>query len=441
MNSRRFACDVGRAVCAVWIVMLACLLLAASTTRAASLAVASPEGPVSITLRPDGATVRETVQVDLPAAVSRIHFPGIPAGADLSSIAILDRRRDVQLVDWSPAEPWQRNAMDFSIEGPAATLHFEQRVVSTNAHAARGVVATLTGRTSGRRSFDVAYRTTGLPWRIHYDVLVRGDLARLQDPVSIDVDGWVEVENATGRDYTGVSLSVVGPDTLGEPDPVRPPGILELDEDSPLADLWRFQPPAPRVPHRYEIGRGIDLPAGRAVLIGYLNIVRRPVQQRLIVRAADIPTDVRTRGAAPQRIITFENAEDFAGGRSIPPGPAAIHLGSRASLYQLAWFKHTPVKSLIQIELGQADGIFVRRVARRRVERVEGGFEQVFELRIENTLEQKAQIIIDEVPPLGEGWTLLRASHAYETRDRRIVFTPTVNAGAELVVNYTVRVL
>lgn len=398
---------------------------------------AGHDGPVYITIRPEGATVRESVRAEFPGTEAVLRFAEIPVEAEPSSFIVRDRRREVRLLDWWTAGVTDRGMPVAERKGSAVALDFTREP----AVAGPGWSARMQAAGAGRTSFDLIYRMTGLSWRVYYDVLVRGNPAGMTNPVAIDVEGWVEIDNRTARNFSNVHLVVTGPDTLGRVEPVKPPGFLELDEDNPMSDVWRFQPPDPLMPHRYVINKGLSLPAGRVTTIPYVQVARRPVERRLLIRAENIPTDTRQRGASPSMLLALENNREYAGGRAAPPGRAAIHLGSRATMFQEAWFKHTPARAEILIDMGVVPGVHVRRVTRGRIERVDGGYEQVYEIRIENTLDQSLQLVIDETPPFVQNWTLLRATQSHEMRDRRIIFTPTIRPRGEAVFQYTLRIL
>ncbi len=270
---------------------------------------------------------------------------------------------------------------------------------------------------------------------------MRGSLTNLADAVSVDVNGFVEVMNLTGRAYENVRLEVIGPDTLGEPPARKPPGILDVLDFHPMADRWLFRPRDPLTPQRYTVGEGINLPAGRSSQLAYVSARRRPAEQRLMFRAGEIPTETRGPGAAPYLLITFDNKKDYAGGRPTPPGEAVIHVGNRSgSIYQRAWFKHTTVDGEIRIDLGRIDGVFARRVDRGGTPRPDGVTEQMYEIRIDNRTPHRVGMLIEEAPPVAATWQVLRSSIPHQMLNRRLLFTPEIPPRTETTFNYTLRV-
>ncbi len=418
---------------AIWLTFA----VSAGTTLAREPVEARAAGSVSISIRPNLAMVRETFEVSLPARNARILLPDIPSDAIDDGLQLIDTRRELKLTGWSRAISRPENQINIT---PDNNLHV--RFDQPPGGARKGKLEIeVSARTAGPKRFDLVYAVTGLTWRANYDVLVRGSLTNLADTVSVDVDGFVEVMNNTGRTYENVRLEVIGPDTLGEPPARKPPGILDVLDFHPMADRWLFRPPDPLTPNRYSVGDGIALAAGRSSQLAYVSARRRSVEQRLMIRAGDIPTDSRGPGTAPSLLVTFDNNNEYAGGRATPPGEAVIHVGNRSgSIYQRAWFKHTPVDGEIRIDMGRIEGVFARRVDRGATPRPDGGSERVYEIRIDNRLPHRARMIIEESPPINATWHVLRSSIPHQMLNRRIIFTPEISPRAETVVNYTLRV-
>lgn len=393
-------------------------------------------GPVSMILYETMAVVRETITVNIPGTSAVVRMAEFPSAADASSLSVVGRRGDVQLQEWRLPVTGGPSLRP-EVNGRQVKVALKPAPASVDA----GIELVLETVLPGEKKIDLVYVMTGITWRVTYDVLLRGDLRDITSPMSIDVEGWIELSNSTTRTFRQARLSLIGTDTLGESPEPKEPGFLDLDDNTPLADMWRFQLPEPRPSHIYPFEGVIDLPAHRTTLVSLLSVTRKPVDRILVLRAEEIPTDTRSRYATPSQVIRFENAADYGGNRSVPPGTALIHLGNqRSSLHQKAWFKHTLAQGEIRLDMGKLEGIRARRIDRGRHTIAGGYMEQAFELRIENTFDKPVSLIIDEQPPTTLTWTPIRSNHPYERRDRRLIYKPTVEANAELVIQYTLRV-
>jgi len=395
-------------------------------------------GPARITITEGYAVVRETYEATLTSTFTHVWIPDIPSHTDVSSLSLVDKSGGTKLLSWSVPEPDVPSGLRPVVSGRSVRFDMENYA----APVATNVQLHIQSSSAGRRQFDLVYVMTGLSWRATYDVLLRGDLKNIASPMSIDVDGWVEIFNTSSRTFTQAWITIIGADSEGIPRPAKLPGILDLDEDSPLADLWRHQSEVKKAANLYPLKTPVMLPANETVMVSLVSVSRKPVDRILLLRSEEIPTDARGGGGVnPDQIIQFQNAADYGGGRSVPPGNALIHVGSlRSSLHQNAWFKHTPAQGDIRIDMGKFPGITAWRVDRGRVARVGGGYEHRFELRINNHLEQEVTILLTEQPPIGLTWSILRSNQKYDLIDRRLIFRPVAPAKSEVVIQYTLSV-
>ena len=391
-------------------------------------------GPAKIIIGDDAAVVRESFQIMMTSSVMRVLIPDFPAEAMASSVNLVGASR-IKLLAWRLSELTESTVWSPHLSGRSVRFDMENR----QPPAFSGLQLELQAPSPGLHRFDLSYVVTGLSWRATYDVLLRGDLQNINSPMSIDVDGWIELNNQTARAYTQAVVTVVGMDTKGMVPQVKEPGILELDEESPLADLWRFESPARAAANLYVLNRAVDLPSSQSIMLSFVSVARKPVTRVLVFQSEEIPTDARGASyALPSQVIHFQNAADYGGGRSVPPGTAVIQLGSlRSSIYQEAWFKHTPALGNIRIDMGKFSGLTARRVDRGRVPRVGGGYEQRYDIMIANHLEEPVSIVLAEQPPLNFAWSVLRSNMKYDLLDRRLVFQPVAPAKSELVIQYT----
>lgn len=418
------------------------LLVASAFARPAGgePVVARAVGPMTLLVDAHRAVVRGSYEVTLADTNGSVRIDDLPPEADLGTLSLIDRRRELRL------HAWARTAG--SPRPPPIVTRASGRQVTADwnpdpdpARLDPGLDLTLRLLEPGTKRFDLVYVVTGISWRVTYDVLLRGELRDVAGPMSMDVEGWVEVSNATSRAYRDARLLLVGTDSLGFAPEAKAPGILELDDDTPLADLWRHQAPEPTTAHFYTVEKRVDLDAHASRQVSLVSVTRKPVERVLVVRAEQIPTDVRSRFAHPSQIIRFDNAGDYGGNRAVPPGRALIHIGNqRSALHQQAWFKHTPANGEITLDVGPMTDIRIRRVDRGRRALPGGFYEHQFELRMENSFPFPVSLIVDEQPPFRLAWTPVRSSLPFEQRDRRLIFRPTISANGELVLTYTLRV-
>jgi len=431
----------GQAIRAI-VVVVSVLAFAGPVAAFDSFAELRAIRPPQLTIRPDGAVVRESFEILIAQTNTRVRLDGVPRDADPASIMVIDKMGDLKLLEWRTFESRPTGTQNVAPEGKGIRIDLEG-AWSARPDTPLSMEATLESRITGARKFDLVYAVTGMTWRSSYEVLIRGEISDINSALSMDVDGWIHIDIPTGRAYSNASVTVIGPDLQGYLPPTghKPPGILDLDDDSPLADLWRETPADPYTSHVYPLSRPVTIPAQQSIMVSRVAVARKPVQRLLVVKAEDIPTDTYIQYGKPSQIITFQNESDYGGDSAVPPGPALIHIGSqRLTVYQRAWFKHTPASGEIRIDMGPVAGIKARRINRGFVKMAGGGYEQTFELRVQNDLSQTARVLIDEEPPVFNlAWTLLRANHPFEEVDQRLRFNMEINPNAESIIQYTVR--
>ncbi len=301
------------------------------------------------------------------------------------------------------------------------------------------LVATLATDLPRPRDFDVAYLVRGPDWRASYQLVVRTDPDREDAPVSMDVEGRVTVQNAGGGSWTNATLRLVGTDVRPRP-PAREPGFLDIDETSPLADLWRDAPAQEHTTFAYDFDRPVNLNAGEERSFTFVSATRCPAERRFIMKSTDIPADTIEPGRPLRHSIILRNDAEHGLGRDLPAGVAQIFVGSvRATLGESAWLDRTPAGGEIRIELGPSSHVRGLRRSLARTPGTPGQITEDFEVEIRNGLDSAAHVEVEEQPPARQDWTLLRTSAACEIRGRRLCYRLEVPAHDRLVIRYTIR--
>jgi len=419
-------------------------LLGTIAVFAASAAYANeeaiPQPGARLIVREDHYVIRESWRVAMTGSVTVCHLRDFPTAADASSIVFDGRREGLNLQELTRASQEPSTAVSAVQSERAVRIDLVDTAGKTGVLEAPELQAVVSGPKAGAASFDLTYKATGITWDVHYDVVVRGALSDFDNTLAVDVEGRVHLFNHTERSYSNAVIGLAVGDSGGQKPPLKQPGFLLLEEDSPLSDLWRHTPPDLLIPHRYDFSGRHELPAGRLASITHVSVQRKPVRREIFIRSEQIPTDARSAAGVPRLVIKLKNEADYGRGKAVPPGPASVYLGSQqATIYQQAWFNHTPADGDIEIDMGAYEGLSVRRFTRERIERIDG-YEQSYELRLENRNKQKVPVTMDESPPLTESWTFLRSSAPVDKRNRRLAYSLSMPAESQMIVQYAVRV-
>ena len=90
---------------------------------------------------------------------------------------------------------------------------------------------------------SLTYRLPDFNWTAAYRVIVRGIGPRSIEAVQVDLTGTLRIANESAANFPKARISVYGVDSAFLP-PRKPFGLLALNPDTPLTDLWLGPPPA-----------------------------------------------------------------------------------------------------------------------------------------------------------------------------------------------------
>lgn len=408
-------------------------------------AVAEADGGAMITIGPEWSVVREMREVDFSGG-ERDLLLDLPAQADLASLNISGTRSPVRLLSWTlaPAAPSRAPAGGPALRAGPEGYGWDAAAVAPPAEGLQQVRCRLASSPGRTREVEVFYRTRGMAWRCNYEITVRGDISNYLEPIALDIDGRITVSNGTGRAFPEARLELVGEDPApaGPLDRARAaPGLLLLDDDSPLADLWRHQLAPDRVPYVYALPASVSLPARGSTSAHLVTARRKPAERLYAMNSDDFELGASGPWRALRRFLTFRNDASFGLGPPLPPGPALIYMGAvRGALYQRAWIGHTAAQGEIRIDLGPAPGVTGVRRSQGRTLSAAGFTEESVDLQLANALPSAVLVEIVERPPVPLAWDVTRSSRPYDMRARRLHYRVQLEARSETAISYTVRV-
>lgn len=416
----------------------AALVLCAASARGGAVDVPAPRATF-LTIGPGWAVVREEVELALAQEQQDVDLE-VPAEADLATLSIADARGSVRLVSWQRLPAASPSTAPLAVRGDEDGYRLVGRSPAPRGLRVRCRVETPQPRT---RAVEVVYGLTGVTWQAHYEISVRGDVGNYLEPVSLDLAGRVTISNGASRAFRAARVTLVGGDPQ-IPDrtqrAARDPGILMLDDESPLADIWRGRAPAPTVPYVYPLERPVDLPALASVSVALVDAQRKPGERLYVMDSDDVDLDAPGPWRPLTRLLTFRNDPSYGLGRALPAGPALVYLGgARGALYQQAWLGHTAANGEIRINLGRTEGVTGAR-RRQGGEVSSAGFqEETVEIRLANALPSPVRVEVAERPPVPLAWAVTRSSRPYELQARRLHYAVELDGRSEAAFTYTVR--
>ncbi len=276
------------------------------------------------------------------------------------------------------------------------------------------------------RTVEVEYLTAGMSWHAEYVALAD------EKNESIDLAGWVSVENRSGAVYRDAKLKLMA-GTVHRAPPVAPGPAYQVETMMKRGgrcveerSLFEY--------HIYDVGRSTTLRDNQVKQIAFVPSTTVPVRKEYLFEAG-------RNGDNVQVILEFVN--DEAGGLGIPLPAGVVRVfqddGRGGSEFiGEDRIDHTPKNEKVRLVVGEAfDLVGERKVlAEKRItSRVR---EQDVEIRLRNRKEEAVEIKVVEAM-IGD-WTIEHSSHDFTKESaRKAEWTVSVPPDGETVITYTVR--
>ncbi len=339
-------------------------------------------------------------------------------------------------------------------DGTVTVLKLEQIKEFTFPALPEGLITrpTLVWRLSsvegGSQDVEVTYLTEGINWRANYIVVLA------DDEQSIDLDGWVTLENRSGTSYEDAKLKLIAGDihrasTAGyavEKEltlDVAPTAAQAVEErgffEYHLYDVQRPVTVKDQQTKQIQFTTGNDVPAEKFFVYDGGQYRFTGFYQPL-----DDPGYGTVSNKSVMVMLEFKNGEDQGLGIPLPRGTLRVYkkdIDGSSLLIGEDSIDHTPKDDRVRLYIGDAFDIVGERVQTDfQVDYDDDWMEETFEITMRNHKDQDIEIRVVERMYRWREWKILEPSHEYEKTDSQTIeFGVPVEAGGETVVTYTVR--
>lgn len=393
--------------------------------------------PARITVGQGWAWVREFFPASGEKDVDRLVWTNPPPGIDLESLQVWNVRRPWPVQEWrwlqpeSAAAPGADDPLVWRPGGTAPTVPSRDRLEIRLAEPL-----------SPRMGYSLTYRLPGFNWSAFYRVTVRGIGPESIEAVQVDLAAVLRIQNDTTAVFPDARISWVGVDAAFLPPP-KPFGLLDLNPDTPLTDLWlRPADPAAPVPALYPLETEAKIPANDQAEIQFAHVVRKPAQITHLCDSGDVPAPTPQGGLPLRRALRIPNTPAMELGFPLPPGRAEVFLGTlRGAPFQTGHVLHTPYPGTLQIDLGTVDTVRARRQAGEEIDLPEGVKQADHVITLINDLASPVHVQVVEKPATPMQWNLVRSSIPCRQTTRALHFDLTVPAKSTHVITYRLRIL
>jgi hypothetical protein len=286
----------------------------------------------------------------------------------------------------------------------------------------------LEGGRPGSTEAELTYLTGGLSWTAEHTVVRGGEREAIWSAA-------VAVENATGRDFVGVTLKLVAGEPrreLPRPQPLRAMAITMQGMAAPSAPDLSEQEFSEY--HLYSLDRPATL-RGREQQ-SFTMIEPRPVKvtPRYVYRGGD------ARGVMSQ--LEVVNTKEAGLGVPLPAGRVRFYESDRAGALQFTGettIGHTAEGEKLTLEVGAAFDLAAERreLSNQRISDRER--EYAVEVKLRNRKASDVTILVDE--GVGGDTEITQKTQEFTRKDANTIeFAVPVGAGREAVLHYTARV-
>ncbi len=259
----------------------------------------------------------------------------------------------------------------------------------------------ITGVTKERQTLEVSYLTTGMSWKAEYV----GELSEKDD--RINLGAWVNITNRSGTTFEHAQLKLVAGDVRRVRPRKRFPTKAVDAFEAKAATREAFEQKAFFEYHLYTLQRPTTLKRNQIKQIALFNPVTLPCTKQYVYHS-------RTGGDKVDVKIVFRNRKENGLGIPLPKGIFRIYKRDGKSLEFVGedQIDHTPRNEEIQLTIGKAFDIRVKRTVLEEKKIARTTLERIVEVEIRNQKE-KENIEVRVIEFIGGYWEILESTHPY----------------------------
>jgi hypothetical protein len=273
----------------------------------------------------------------------------------------------------------------------------------------------------------VSYQTTGIDWQAEY-VGVLGD-----DEKTMELTGWVSIDNHSGKTYKDAKLKVVAGDiSRVRPQPIYRTDMLEKAMAAPQAAGFEEKPFFEY--HLYTLPRPATIADNEIKQVTMFEPTRATVQKEYQYQAEPGQTDVTV-------YLKTTNTKEVGLGMPLPAGRVRIFKAdSDGSMILLGEDRidHTPRNEEVKLTVGKAFDVVGKTttVAQRRI--TDQVNETDFSVEVRNQKDKPVTVKVTKT--LGTYWEITKTSLDFVKKSAsEVEWQVDVPAEGKAVIDFTVR--
>ncbi|MFO7974935.1 MAG: DUF4139 domain-containing protein [Candidatus Hydrogenedentota bacterium] len=290
----------------------------------------------------------------------------------------------------------------------------------------------------GTQQLEATYITGGISWKADYV------LTLAKTDKSLDVSGWVTMDNQSGATYENARLKLVAGDV----------NVVQRRTQAAVGGrVMAKAAPAPPMPkeeafaeyHLYTIPRRTTIKQNQSKQVALLSGSGIECEKIYEFRGRVQFYSSRFPAMKDQHVdvfLKFQNEEANGLGIPIPAGVMRIYQEDSEGMLQFAGedrVDHTPKDEEIRLRMGKAFDVVADRIQKDYSKIASNVHEAEFEIIVRNHKEQ--DVVVDIVEPMPADWDILSKSHDFVKKDAHTaIFSVPVPKDGKVTVTYRVRV-
>lgn len=302
---------------------------------------------------------------------------------------------------------------------------------------------------SGPQDFEVTYLTGGVAWQADYVVLLA------EDDSSVDLDGWVTLNNRSGASFKDAQLKLVAGDLQRIQQQRMAAGDVLYEAAQPTAEE-EIQQREFFEYHLYEVPRPVTVTNNESKQIEFVSSSEVPAEKFFVYDGLQCragywychfygspQTDPSYGIASNPKVMVMLQFDSEEVDADLPKGRVRVYqedVDGAALLIGEDTIDHTPQGEELRLYVGDAFDIVGERIQTDFTRPSQKSLEESFEITLRNHKEEAVEVRVVEHLFRWSEWRLLNASDDYRKLDSHTIeFRVQIPADGERVVNYTAR--
>lgn len=307
------------------------------------------------------------------------------------------------------------------------------------------LVTKLSNKITAEQTVELSYLTGGLGWKADYVA----ELSPKED--SIDLSGWVTLNNTSGATYNNAKLQLVAGDvnTVQDSAPramaMRKNISMVAEASAPMAEESLLEY------HLYTLDRPTTIAENQTKQVALLSASNIPARKELVLRGADYYYG-SSYGNLGQKMkvaafVEFDNKEAAKLGMPLPKGTMRVYKKDSQGNAQFVGedsIDHTPKNEVVRLKLGDSFDITAdkKQTDFKTLPRPAKGnsmYESAYEIVLKNAKKERVTVTVQE--PIPAEWKIIKENYpSLKASSNTAIWKIEIPAESKTTLTYRVQV-